>query len=257
MNGEFPRFELNGQVALVTGAARGLGYAISLALAHAGADIALGLRDINTGGDLVRQIEALGRRALPLQMDVTKLDQIRSAVDKAVEHFGRLDILVNNVGIAPENLAENVREEDFDLTLAVNLKGTFFTSQAAGRHMIRQNYGRIINMSSQAGYIALPTESVYCMTKAGISHLTKCLAVEWGKYNITVNAVAPTFIYTPGTEAALSDPAFKADVIERIAALHRIGDPMEVAGAVVFLASPAASLITGDTIMIDGGWTAR
>jgi NAD(P)-dependent dehydrogenase (short-subunit alcohol dehydrogenase family) len=257
MNGEFPRFELNGQVALVTGAARGLGCAISLALAHAGADIALGLRDINTGGDLVRQIEALGRRALPLQMDVTKLDQIRSAVDKAVEHFGRLDILVNNVGIAPENLAENVREEDFDLTLAVNLKGTFFTSQAAGRHMIRQNYGRIINMSSQAGYIALPTESVYCMTKAGISHLTKCLAVEWGKYNITVNAVAPTFIYTPGTEAALSDPAFKADVIERIAALHRIGDPMEVAGAVVFLASPAASLITGDTIMIDGGWTAR
>ena len=123
--------------------------------------------------------------------------------------------------------------------------------------MIRQNYGRIINLSSQAGFAALPTESVYCMTKAGISHLTKCLAVEWGKYNITVNAVAPTFINTPGTEEALADPVFRADVIERIAALHRIGDPMEVAGTVLFLASPAASLITGDTIMIDGGWTAR
>jgi NAD(P)-dependent dehydrogenase (short-subunit alcohol dehydrogenase family) len=112
-------------------------------------------------------------------------------------------------------------------------------------------------MSSQAGFAALPTESVYCMTKAGISHLTKCLAVEWGKYNIRVNAVAPTFIHTPGTAPALSDPEFRADVVERIAALHRIGEPVEVAGAVVFLASPAASLITGHTLMIDGGWTAR
>src|SRR4029077_3714818 len=120
-----------------------------------------------------------------------------------------------------------VMEEDFDLTVSVNLKGTFFASQAAGRAMIRQNRGRIINMGSQAGFAALPTESVYCMTKAGISHLTKCLAVEWGKYNITVNAVAPTFIHTPGTTEALADPAFRAEVIERIAGLHRIGEPME------------------------------
>jgi len=122
---------------------------------------------------------------------------------------------------------------------------------------MRQRGGRIINLSSQAGFVALPTESVYCMSKAAISHLTKCLAVEWGKYNITVNAVAPTFISTPGTDEALSDRAFRADVIERIAGLHRIGEPMDVAGAVVFLASPAASLITGHTILIDGGWTAR
>jgi len=133
----------------------------------------------------------------------------------------------------------------------------FFASQAAGRVMIRQGSGRIINMSSQAGFVALPTESIYCMTKAAIAHLTKCLAVEWGKHGITVNAVAPTFIRTPGTEAALADSAFRADTIERIAGLHRIGEPMEVAGAVVFLASPAASLITGETILIDGGWTAR
>lgn len=253
----FPSFDLTGQVALVTGAARGLGQAISLALAHAGANVALGLRDVNTGGEVADQIGAMGRRALPLQMDVTHLDQIFRAVDATAAHFGKIDILVNNAGLAPENLAENVREDDFDLTLAVNLKGTFFASQAVGRLMIRQKSGRIINLSSQAGFAALPTESVYCMTKAAIAHLTKCLAVEWGKYNITVNAVAPTFIHTPGTDGALANPEFRSDVIERIAALHRIGEPMEVAGAIVFLASSAASLITGETILIDGGWTAR
>ena len=254
---QFPQFGLTGQVALVTGAARGLGRAISLALAHAGAHVALGLRDVATGGDLAREIEAQGRHALPLQMDVTRLDQVSRAIDDTVARFGRLDILVNNAGIAPGNLAEDVRVEDFDSTLNVNLKGTFFASQAAGRVMIRQQRGCIVNMSSQAGFVALPTESVYCITKAAIAHLTKCLALEWGKYNIRVNAVAPTFIRTAGTEPALADPAFRADVIERIAALHRIGEPMDVAGAVVFLASPAASLITGHTILIDGGWTAR
>jgi NAD(P)-dependent dehydrogenase (short-subunit alcohol dehydrogenase family) len=254
---EFPRFDLTGNVALVTGAARGLGRAISLALAHAGADVALGLRNVNAAGDVQQAIEALGRRALPLQMDMTSLDQIFRAVDDAAAHFGRLDILVNNAGVAPENPAEDVREADYDLTVGINLKGTFFCSQAAGRVMIRQNGGRIINMSSQAGFVALPTESIYCMTKAGISHLTKCLAIEWGKYNILVNAVAPTFIRTPGTEECLANPEFRADVVERIAALHRIGEPMDVAGAVVFLASPAASLITGQTLVIDGGWTSR
>jgi NAD(P)-dependent dehydrogenase (short-subunit alcohol dehydrogenase family) len=159
-------------------------------------------------------------------------------------------------GSLPKTLRKNVRKEDFDLTLRVNLKGTFFASQVAGRVMIRQKRGCIINMSSQAGFVALPTESVYCMTKAAIAHLTRCLAVEWGKYNIRVNAVAPTFIHTPGTESALADPAFRSNVIERIAAFHRVGEPMEVAGAVVFLASPAASLITGHTLLIDGGWTA-
>ncbi|MGB8760320.1 MAG: glucose 1-dehydrogenase [Candidatus Sulfotelmatobacter sp.] len=257
MPNDFPRFDLTGEVALVTGAARGLGRSISLALAHAGADVALGLRDVITGRELASEIESTGRRALPLQMDMTRLADISAAVDHTVAHFGRLDILVNNAGVGPENVAENVRADDFDLTLAVNLKGTFFASQAAGRVMIRQQRGCIVNMSSQAGFVTLPTESIYCMTKAAIAHLTKCLALEWGKHNIRVNAVAPTFIRTPGTEPALADPAFRADVIERIAGLHRIGEPMEVAGAVVFLASPAASLITGHTILIDGGWTAR
>jgi len=254
---DFPRFDLTNQIALVTGAGRGLGRAAALALAHAGADIALGLLDKSRAGGLVEAIEALGRRALPLQMDVADLAQVSAAVDETVARFGRIDVLVNNAGIAPENLAEAVTVQDFDETCAVNLKGTFFVSQAAGRVMIRQRSGRIVNLSSQAGFVALPGESVYCMTKAAISHLTKCLAVEWGKHGITVNAVAPTFIETPGTAACLENADFKADVVERIAALHRVGQPMDVAGAIVFLASPAASLITGHTILIDGGWTAR
>jgi len=252
-----PKFDLQGKIALVTGAARGLGRAIALALAEADADVALGLRDASSDSGVTAEIVARGRRPLPLQMEMTRPEQVRQAVEATVQYFGRLDILVNNAGIAPDNLAENVTEEDFDRTLAINLKGTFFACQAAGQIMIRQKSGCIINMSSQAAFAALPTESVYCMTKAGISHLTKCLAVEWGKYNINVNAVAPTFIHTPGTEPALADAAFRQDVIDRIAALHRIGEPVEVAGAVVFLASPAASLITGHTLVIDGGWTAR
>jgi NAD(P)-dependent dehydrogenase (short-subunit alcohol dehydrogenase family) len=252
-----PQFDLTGQVALVTGAARGLGRAISIELAQAGADVALGLRDVSTGGEVAAEIKALGRQALPLQMDVTHLDQVARAIDAVVAQFGHLDILVNNAGGGWVNLAENVSEDEFDRTIALNAKSTFFACQAAQRVMRRQMHGCIVNMSSQAGFAALPTESVYCLNKAAIAHLTKCLAVEWGKYNIRVNAVAPTFIRTPGTEEALSDPAFRADTVERIAALHRIGEPREVAGAVVFLASPAASLITGHTLLIDGGWTAR
>ena len=181
--------------------------------------------------------------------------QIKEAVSKTIEEFGRIDILINNAGIAPDNMIEDYTEEDFDKTVAVNLKGTYFTSQQVGKHMIKNKFGRIINLSSQAGFIALPTESVYCMTKAGISHLTKCFAVEWAKYQINVNAVAPTFIETPGTEPWLAQPDFKAEVVNNIK-LGRVGIPQEVSSAVVFLASPAASLITGTTLMIDGGWTA-
>jgi NAD(P)-dependent dehydrogenase (short-subunit alcohol dehydrogenase family) len=254
---EFPSFDLTGQVALVTGAARGLGRAIALALAHAGADVALGLRDIKSASGLAKEIEALGRKALRQQMDVSNLPQISRAIQDTAAHFGKLDILVNNAGGGTSGFALEVNEPDFDLTMAINLKATFFASQSAAKLMIQQRGGRIINMSSQAGFAALPTESVYCASKAAVSHLTKCLAVEWGPHNITVNAVAPTFITTPGTDEALADPVFRADVIERIAALHRIGEPMDVAGAVIFLASPAAALITGHTILIDGGWTAR
>jgi len=240
-----PDFGLVGRVCLVTGAGRGIGAAVADALEESGAQVVRGLRDASGFED-------------GLQMDVTDLAQIDGAISTVVERFGRLDVLVNNAGIGPpETPAEDVSVEDFDATVALNLRGTFFCSQAAGRVMISQGGGRIVNLSSQAGFVALPGEAVYCMTKAAISHLTKCLAVEWGAYGITVNAVAPTFIETPGTVPALSDASFRADVEERIAALHRIGTPDDVTGAVVFLASPAASLITGQTLLVDGGWTAR
>jgi NAD(P)-dependent dehydrogenase (short-subunit alcohol dehydrogenase family) len=252
------RFDLGGRTALVTGAARGLGRATAIALAEAGADVALGLRDASRDEGLVDEIRALGRRALALQMDVTRLDEVDAAVAATVEAFGSLDLLVNNAGGGAGHVpAEQVSVADFERTVDINLKGTFFVCRSAFEPMRERGFGRIVNISSQAALVALPGESVYCMAKAGVSHLTRCLAVEWGRHGINVNAVAPTFIRTPGTEPALSDPEFRADVEERIAALHRIGEPDEVAGAVVFLCSPAASLITGETLVIDGGWTAR
>jgi NAD(P)-dependent dehydrogenase (short-subunit alcohol dehydrogenase family) len=255
---ELPSFDLSGRTALVSGAARGLGRAIALALAGAGADIALGLRRENEDGGLADEIAAIGRRALRLQMDVTDLRQSYDAIDRAVAEFGVLDILVNNAGGGIDGRALDVTEADFDAVITLNVKSAFFLSQRVARHMIgRGGGGRIVNLSSQAALVALPGEPVYCLAKAAVSHMTRCLAVEWGEHGITVNAVAPTFIETPGTAEALADPAFRADTIERIAALHRIGRPVEVSGAVLFLASPAASLITGHTLAVDGGWSVR
>jgi NAD(P)-dependent dehydrogenase (short-subunit alcohol dehydrogenase family) len=255
---ELPSFDLTGQVALVTGAARGLGRAIALALAGAGADVALGLRDVAADGGLAAEIEALGSRALPLQMDVLDLDQSRAAMDRAATELGRLDVLVNNAGGGIDGMALDVTEADFARVLDLNVRSTFFLSQHAARGMIAAGRGgRIVNVSSQAGTVALPGEPVYCLAKAAVSHMTRCLAVEWGRYGILVNAVAPTFIATPGTEPALADAAFRADTIERIAALKRIGAPVEVAGAVLFLAAPASSLVTGHVLAVDGGWTVR
>jgi NAD(P)-dependent dehydrogenase (short-subunit alcohol dehydrogenase family) len=252
------KFDLEGRSALVTGAARGLGRAIALALAEAGADVALGLRDLTRDEGLADEIRALGRRVLPLQMDVTKADEIDAAVSATVEGLGAVDLLVNNAGGgAGHTPAEEVSLDEFDRVLDTNLRATFVACRAAFPAMQERGFGRIVNVSSQAALVALPGEAAYCAAKAAVTHLTRCLAIEWGQHGIAVNAVAPTFIRTPGTEPALSDPGFRADVVERIAALHRIGEPDEVAGAVVFLCSPAASLITGETLVIDGGWTIR
>jgi len=249
-----PSFTLTGKTVLVTGAARGIGRALALACAEAGADIALGLRDKSTGGSLVDEIAAMGRKVLPLQLDVTKLDQIDRAVAEIERSFGRVDVLVNNVGVGPENPAEKVTEADFDFTVNANLKGTFFVSQKAARGMIARKSGRIVNMSSQAGSVTLYGEAIYCMTKAAINHLTRCLAAEWAPHGITVNSVAPTFIYTDGTAPVLADPEFKRKTLAHIP-LGRIGETRDVAGAVVFLASDAASLITGTNMLVDGGWS--
>ena len=242
---------------LVTGARRGLGRAIALEFALAGADVAIGLRDETDDAGLASEIESLGRRALAVRLDVTDLRSGREAIDRAVTEFGRLHTLVNNAGGGILGAAIDVTEEDFDRVWALNTKSTYFLSQHAAKHMRAAGGGAIVNVASQAGLVALPGESSYCVAKAAVVHMTRCHAVEWGEYGIRVNALAPTFIETDGTEAALSDAAFRADTVERIAGLHRIGVPREVSGAAVFLASPAASLVTGQTLAVDGGWTAR
>lgn len=249
-----PSFDLTGKVVFVTGASRGIGRASALACAGSGADMVVGVRRPEDGRALAVEIEALGRRALAVEMDVADLASVRSAVADAERHFGRIDVLVNNVGIGPMNLAEDVTEKDFDYTVNINLKGTFFTTQAVGKLMIAQKSGRIINMSSQAGTVTLRGEAIYCMTKAGINHLTRCLAAEWAEHGITVNSIAPTFIWTDGTRPNLDKPDFCQKVLDHIP-LGRIGDPIDVAGTVVFLASPASSLITGANILVDGGWS--
>jgi NAD(P)-dependent dehydrogenase (short-subunit alcohol dehydrogenase family) len=249
-----PRFALDGKVVLITGASRGIGRACALGCAGSGADMIVGVRNPEDGEALKAEIERHGRRALAVQMDLKDLNSVRSAIEAGHRAFGRIDVLVNNVGVGPENLAENVTEADFDYTVNINLKGTFFTTQAVAKLMKEQKSGRIINMSSQAGSVVLKGEPIYCMTKAAINHLTRCLAVEWAPYGINVNSVAPTFIWTDGTRPSLADPAFHAHVLGHIP-LGRIGDPVDVAGTVVFLASPAASLITGANILVDGGWS--
>lgn len=248
---------LTGSVALVTAASRGIGRAIALDLAAHGADVALGVRDPEGASALVNEIRALGRRVTTVRMDVTDLAACRRAIDAVVDELGTIDVLVNNAGGGIVEDALDVTEEHFDAVWALTTKSTFFVSQHVAKHMRTAGGGSIVNIASQAGLVALPGESVYCTSKAAVIHLTKCLAVEWGQYGIRVNAVAPTFIETDGTEPALSDDVFRQDTIERIAALHRIGQPEEVAAAVTFLAGAGASLITGTALPIDGGWTAR
>jgi NAD(P)-dependent dehydrogenase (short-subunit alcohol dehydrogenase family) len=250
---------LSGSVALVTAASRGIGRAVALDLARNGADVALGVRDPEGAAALALadEVRALGVRVMTVPMDVTDLAGCREAVDRVAREFGRIDVLVNNAGGGIVEDALDVTEEHFDAVWALTTKSTFFVSQSVARHMREAGGGSIVNVASQAGMVALPGESSYCISKAAVIHMTKCLAVEWGTYGIRVNAVAPTFIETEGTAAALSDDAFRADTVDRIAALHRIGEPQEVAAAVTFLAGGGASLVTGTTLPIDGGWTAR
>jgi len=249
-----PDFSLAGKVTLVTGASRGIGRACALACAAAGSDIVLGVRDVSASAGLVAELEGTGRKVLPVELDIPNKAHIAQAVDAALATFGRIDILVNNVGVAPGNLAELVEEKDLDEILDVNIKGTFLMTQAVGRHMIKRNGGRIINISSQAGTVALRGEAIYCMSKAAINHLTRCLAAEWARYDITVNTVSPTFIHTDGTAPFLSDADNRKATLDHIP-LGRIGETDDVVGAVVFLASPAASLITGANLLVDGGWS--
>lgn len=253
---EAPDFRLDDRVALVTGAGRGIGRGLAVALAGAGAHVALGVRDPGSVDDLAGEIEAAGRRALPVRLDVRNVDEIDAATDRVRRQFGSLDILVNNAGLGANHPAEDVTEADWDEMMAVNLRGLFFCCRAAGRIMLAQGRGSIVNMSSQAGVVGIRDHAVYSASKGGVNLLTKVLALEWSRRGVTVNAVAPTFIYTPGTAERLDQPEYLAGVLERIP-IGRVGSITDVAGAVVYLASDAGAMVTGHVLLVDGGWTAQ
>jgi len=247
--------DLTGKVAVVTGASRGIGSGIAMLLASAGADVAIVARDKAELDKLAAQIGHLGRRALAVPFDLNRTREIPQLAEEIAGHFGRIDILVNNAGINIPKPALDITEEDWDRVLDLNLKSVFFLSQAVGRHMIAAGRGgKIINMSSQMAHVGYYKRAAYCASKGGLLQLTRALAIEWASHRINVNCVAPTFIETPMTKPMFEDEAFLADVLSRIP-MGRLGKTEDLYGAVLFLASPASDLVTGQSVIVDGGWT--
>ena len=253
---KFPDFDLTGKVAMVTGAGRGIGYHIALALAKYGADLVVCSRTVSELEKVGKEIEKLGRRVLIKRIDVRKISEIHSLVEESIRAFDHIDILVNNAGINIPQWAVDVTEEAWDNIMDINLKGLFFVAQAVGKVMIQQKKGKIINVSSQAGSVGLLRRAAYCTSKGGVNLLTKVLAIEWAPHNIKVNAIAPTFIETPMTQPMFQDKSFRDYVLGNIS-LGRLGKPEDVVGAVIYLASEASDLVTGHVLLIDGGWTAH
>ncbi len=245
-------FRLDGKKALVTGAARGIGKAISLTFAEHGADLALIDLDREPLEEVAKEIRALGRQALPIVADVSQLDQIEKLTAQTLRELGWIDILVNNAGIGVYKPAEELTVEDWDKVLSLNLKGSFFLSQMVGKHMIKRKSGKIINISSQAGVVGIEGLAAYGASKAGIILYTKVLAVEWGEYNIKVNAIAPTSVRTRQVH-----PGKAGEELIKKTPLGKMGEPEDVAAAALFLASDASDMISGSTIMVDGGYTAQ
>ena len=253
---DYPNFRLDGQVAVVTGASKGIGRDLAKALADAGASVALAARDLEALEHLAAEIRADGGEAMSVELDVRDVEQIGSAFEQVRAHFGSLDVLVNNAGLGANHPAEDITEIDWDQMMDVNLRGLFFACQAAGRIMLAQGRGRIINMSSQAGVVGIRDHAVYSASKGGVNLVTKVLALEWSGRGVTVNAVAPTFIHTPGTAERLDQPDYLADVLSRLP-IGRVGTTTDVAAAVLYLASPAGGMVSGHILVVDGAWTAQ
>lgn len=249
-------FDVTGRKALVTGAGRGIGRVLALALAEAGCDVSILVRNTEDAEAVVKDIERLGRKGMAVQADVRKKGQVDRAFAETVEKLGCLDICVNNAGISIQKPAEEMPEEDWDSILDTNMKGVFLGCQAAARVMIPQRRGSIINIASLSGSaVNVPQkQAVYNTSKAGVVMLTKSLAVEWAQYGIRVNSISPGYIKTEMTLAAMTHlfPTW-----ESLTPMGRLGEPEELRGAVLYLASDASSYMTGHDLVIDGGYTAR
>ena len=245
-------FDLSGKVALVTGASRGLGRAMGTALARAGADLAITSRNAEALDGVRREIEALGRRALPVELDVRDHGSVRTAVGAALEGYGRIDVLVNNAGCNVRKPALDVTWDDWNLVLDTNLRGAFFVAQAVAPAMIERRYGRIVNIGSLTSFFGYAGVGPYSASRGGIRQLTMSLADEWGGHGVTVNCLAPGWFHTAQNDVLYGDEAWVASLRARIP-LGRPGDPPDLDGAVVFLASDASAYVTGQTILVDGG----
>jgi len=249
------RFELLGKRALVTGATKGIGLEACKVLADAGADIAAVGRDAQGLKEVKAAVEAMGRRCITITAEMATVEGPVKAAREALSAFGTIDILVNNAGIALVEMLLDATVEDWDTTMAVNLRAPFLLAREVAPGMIAQRAGKIINVSSQAGVIGLDAHGAYCASKGGLNTLTKVMTSEWAKHNIQINTVCPTVILTPLGEKVWGQPE-KGDPMKAKIPAGRFGQPVEVADAILFLASSASDMICGHDLLIDGGYTA-
>ena len=247
-------FDLSGRVAMVTGAGRGLGRSSALALAEAGADIAAVSRSTDELESLADEVRALGRQATVHTVDVRSIADIRRTVEEIITAHGRIDILVNNAGTNVQQEVLDVTEEAWDLVMSTNLKGAFFCAQTVGRHMVERGSGKIINMASTFANLGFFGRASYSASKGGVAQFTRVMAIEWSSKGVNVNAIGPTATLTKMNEELFSDEAYRQKVISRIPA-GRYAEPKDVAGAVVYLASPASDMVHGHLLLVDGAWS--
>ncbi|WP_458413210.1 SDR family NAD(P)-dependent oxidoreductase [Schinkia sp. CFF1] len=251
-----PTFDLTGKVALVTGGSKGIGYAMAEALGLYGAKVVISSRGKEEGELAAQKLKEQNINAYYIQCDVTKKVQIESLVEQIVNEYGSLDILINNAGMNIRKKLIDIDESDWDTVLGVNLKGVFLVGQTVAKQMMKQKYGKIINVSSILGSIAMPMQTCYAASKGGINQMTKIWADELAEYNITVNAIGPAYIKTPMTEEWLSDPERHRNILQS-KMIKRMGEVTDLIGPVVFLASDTSAFVTGQILNIDGGWTAK